>query len=301
MRGIHSLPDEITLRSNDRLEQGDTVLPRLLLQFVVAICAIPAAPADELVTLETRPGVKQRFLFFKPEHPAAAVLIAPGGTGNLNLNSFFGAATVGHNGFANHHFLVNRRDDFKNAGLMIAVIDTPSDRGLMNWAHRMSDEHADDLKAVVAYLKSKADVPVWLVGDSASAFSLANAALRLGNDISGLVFASSVTHIPTNNPYSKTFAADYPEGVMSVKGLEGITQPVLVVSHQDDQCFLSPAANSERLAARFPNARKVEVRYLEGGNGMASGRDACVCPSTHCFTGIQKDANSIITSFIKSN
>lgn len=79
-------------------------------------------------------------------------------------------------------------------GFLAAVVDVPSDRvpdGLTGF--RSSGAHAQDIAGVIAFLKQRADVPVWLVGTSMGTVSAANAAARVPNGVDGLVLTSSVT------------------------------------------------------------------------------------------------------------
>ena len=131
-----------------------------------ALAADGEAPAGqhkaELVSLPTRAGVTQDFILVQPTAgaPKAAVILFAGGGGALRLASS-GAATK------NGNFLVRSRNLFADAGLLVAVPDTPSDHGSgYGKLFRSSDEHASDIAAVIAYLRAKALVPVWLVGTS---------------------------------------------------------------------------------------------------------------------------------------
>ena len=86
------------------------------------------------------------------------------------------------------------RDKFADHNFMVAVVDVPSDRQQgMGAIFRMSNAHAGDIGAVVAYLKSQASLPVWLIGTSMGTFSAAEGAIA-GKDIEGLVLTSTITH-----------------------------------------------------------------------------------------------------------
>jgi len=272
----------------------------LLAGMLVASIVFVAFPAqaEELVTVEARAGAQQSFILIKPDKPKAAVVLIPGGWGNLGLGGSFGKPTVGHSGYADNHYLVNRREDYARRGILVALVDAPSDapsKG-MSYGHRLGGDHVTDLAAVVAYLKKQADVPVWLVGDSAGAFSLINAATNLGDTVRGLVFVSSVTRLSAGKPIP--FATQFPDGVLDADGWERVGVPVLVVANKQDQCAISLPADADKLAAKLAGTKKVQVKYFDHG---ASGRDPCVCPSAHCFTGIQDEVNAAIAEFILAN
>ena len=98
-------------------------------------------------------------------------------------------------GWGDKNFLVRTRKDFARHGLMVAVVDVPSDQ---NWKRginqstkrkeifRMNNEHAQDIKAVAAYLKNEVNIPVWLVGTSWGTVSATNGATRIKEGIGGL-------------------------------------------------------------------------------------------------------------------
>ncbi|MCH7957758.1 MAG: hypothetical protein IIB63_09415, partial [Proteobacteria bacterium] len=63
----------------------------LLCVALAGLAAAAANPAragtrEQLVTLETRAGVTQKFILITPEKPVAAVILFAGGKGNLNLS-----------------------------------------------------------------------------------------------------------------------------------------------------------------------------------------------------------------------
>lgn len=139
---------------------------------LVAGLAPACAGSAELVFIRTPRGAKQSFILIKPDKPVAAVMLFPGGNGALGLKS----ATAMNWGAGN--FLVRTREQFAAQGLMVGVMDAPSDeqRG-MNAIFRMSQSHADDIAAVAGYLKGQANVPVWVVGTSMGTFSAAEGAI----------------------------------------------------------------------------------------------------------------------------
>ena len=83
---------------------------------------------------------------------------------------------------------------FAERGFLAAVVDAPSDRtadGLTGF--RSTEAHARDIAGLIAFVKQRASVPVWLVGTSMGTVSAANAAARLPQGVEGLVLTSSVT------------------------------------------------------------------------------------------------------------
>lgn len=254
------------------------------------ILATPAARAVDatLITVKTERGVTQSFVLIKPEKPAAAVILFAGGHGALGLKS---ATSMG---WGSGNFLVRTRDKFASHGLMVAVVDAPSDKSRgMNALFRMSRDHAADIAEVVRHLKRQADVPVWLVGTSMGTFSAAAAAVH-ATGAHGLVLTSTITRV---KPDWK-IAASHPDGVASM-ALGKVTGPVLVVSHAKDGCDITPAADARKLEARLASARPREVLILDGGSPPQS--EPCEAKSQHGFLGIEDKAVGAIAGFVKAN
>ncbi|MBM3580618.1 MAG: hypothetical protein FJX37_01450 [Alphaproteobacteria bacterium] len=114
------------------------------------------ARADEIVTLKTREGVTQSFALLVPDRPVASVILFPGGNGKTALHILKPGQMI-----RKGNFLVRIRYHLQRLGLMVAVVDVPSDQqtgGMITFRH--SDEHARDIGIVVDFLKAKAPVPV---------------------------------------------------------------------------------------------------------------------------------------------
>lgn len=239
--------------------------------------SVPLHADEKLVEIESRPGVIQKFIFIKPKQPTAAVVLIPGGWGKLKLGSFLGKPTIDPRYAIT--FVVESRKGFAKNNLMVAVIDSPSDhsRDGMGWGWRVTEAHARDLEAVVTFLKSHANVPIWLVGSSNAALSVANFVSKIGNgDVHGLAIGAAVTNIAPDNPFSPGFGQRYPEGAMSVSGLDAFTGPVLVYWHKDDECVLSPPTDAPRLASKFVFSDKVEVKYIDRKASPLPNSDPCL-------------------------
>src|SRR6185436_18665654 len=171
---------------------------------------------------------------------------------------------------------VRTREQFADQDLMVAVVDAPSDHGEgMNAIFRMSKAHADDIGAVAAYLKQEKDVPVWLVGTSMGTFSAAGGAIG-AKGIDGLILTSTITR---SKPDWK-IADNYPNAVASM-ALPQVTVPTLILSHRQDGCPVTPAADAPKLSARLTKARTVETILLDGGDPPISG--PCEAKSQHGY------------------
>jgi hypothetical protein len=266
------------------------VLPLLAALLVLAPFgeAVEAKEA-KLVSVATPRGAKQAFILIKPDNkPVASVILFAGGHGALGLRS----ASSMKWGAGN--FLVRTRDMFAGKGLMVAVIDAPSDQqNGMKATFRMGNAHAGDVGSVAAYLRKEADIPVWLVGTSMGTFSAAGGAIG-AKGVDGLVLTSTITRA---KPDWK-IAGSHPDGVASM-ALGKVKVPALIVSHVKDGCDITPAADAPKLQKRLVGARPLEVVLLKGGLPPQSA--PCDARSQHGFLGIEGKAVDAIANFVKAN
>jgi hypothetical protein len=97
-------------------------LKKLLIAITAWLPSFAALAADELIRLETRPGVEVAVYYMKRDEAIATVVLLPGGAGS------FGKLVDGQP--TGRNFLVRARDHFAQAGLNAAVMNRPSDKAL---------------------------------------------------------------------------------------------------------------------------------------------------------------------------
>ena len=109
--------------------------------------------AEQVVDVPTRPHVTQRLLVLAPENPKAVAILLPGGHGGLQI------AANGSLGWGKGNFLVRSRQLFADQGLLVAIVDAPSDRQAPPYlsGFRGTREHIADLKAVIAWARKRLD------------------------------------------------------------------------------------------------------------------------------------------------
>lgn len=237
---------------------------------------------EEVITVATRPGVTQTVVVVRPPgRPLATVVVLVGGAGKLDLTPRGVPRDA-------PGLLVKRRQQLADHGLVVALLDAPSDRiaeGLLGV--RASREHAIDVGAVIARLRHQDPVPVWLVGVSMGTVSAANASARLGrHGPDGLVLISSVTR---THPYMRESLRDVP--------LESIQAPTLIIHHRHDPCETTPYDQASTLPRRLAVARRVEFLALEGG--LPSRGLPCGPQSPHAFLGMEDVLIDRLVSWIK--
>jgi hypothetical protein len=279
----------MTTRSDTYLRKWGTLGVALLLA-VIWLGALPClsdsisvtkvsfggTPDYSYMSLSARPGATQAFLLIDVEDAAVTVILFAGGDGRLNLNP------LGFGGNLQANFLVRTRDFYTAHGIRVAIVDAPSDAAsLPNF--RLTLEHAQDIQAVIAYLRHRFHDPVWLVGTSSGTVSETNVASRLfGNDgPDGLVLTSSVLVAPGASVFDTTLAA--------------IKVPTLVIHHELDACSATPFSAVPPLMAALTNARDLHLVSFTGGTYVGN---ACDAFHYHGYLGIEAQVTNTIADYI---
>lgn len=231
--------------------------------------AASAQTTQQVVDIPTRPGVTQRMLVLTPPEPKAAVVLLPGGHGGLQIFA------NGSMKWGDGNFLIRSRQLFTEQGLMVAVVDAPSDRQSPPYlgGFRQTLEHAADLKAVIAWLRENAKAPVWLVGTSRGTQSAAYVATELaaaeGPD--GVVLTSTILTEDKGRP-------------VPAMPLGKIRVPVLVVHHEQDGCSLCAFSALPPLMAKLAATPRSQLLSFTGGQSRG---DPCEAFAYHGFNGIE--------------
>lgn len=254
----------------------------LALSAALLLGALPAiaTPSPEVVDLTTRAGVSQRLLVLTPPKPKAAVVLFAGGHGGLQISP------SGSMQWGAGNFLIRSRQLFADQGLMVVIVDAPSDRQSPPFLlrARQSPEHAADIKAVIAWLRQRADLRVWLIGTSRGTESAAHVATQLsGSDgPDGIVLTATILAERRGRP-------------VPAMPLETLRLPVLVVHHEDDACPPCNISDMPALTAKLRNTARTEVLTLRGGE---SHGDPCQGQSHHGFKGIEAEVVERIATWI---
>ena len=255
----------------------------------------PDGGCGDVVTIETHGGTKTRYALVRPKGAPqggqAALVLLVGGGGHLDLDAKGCPRALKGNS------LVRSLPHFHGAGFATALVDAPSDHpgedGLKGF--RMTPQHADDLGEVIADLRKRANLPVWVVGTSRGTISAANAAARLAGSAApdGVVLTSAITSGGKGG--QRPWAA---QTVFDLR-LEAIQMPVLVVGHAADACVRTPAGLMGKITARTNGAREQVVTVTGGPGGAGAGLDACHGRTPHGFLGQEAAVAAGIARFIQ--
>ena len=255
---------------------------RTPLLFLAALLIATSASAQSVRTIDipTRPGATQRFLIITPDKPKAAVILFAGGDGGLTLEADGRIPNAGN-------FLVRSRQQFADQGLTTVVIDAPSDRQSPPYlsGSRQTAEHVSDVKAVIAWLREQAKIPVWLIGTSRGTQSAAYIATQLplaegGAD--GIVLTSSIVR-------------DQRSRAVPEMALDRVRIPVLVAHHRQDGCRACLFADVPPVLERLTATPRKELMAFDGGISVG---DPCEARAYHGFNGIEREVVNAIAAWI---
>lgn len=234
----------------------------LLIAFVCGLIATwspPLMAAPRLIQLETRDGIRNRLLILRPDNPVAAVILFPDGSGRLELTNIFNQPSIGHEKDVPSELMAS----LLGQDIMLILPDTPFDHsshlGLNGWhgsgIFRISADHARDIQEIVAFVRSRENIPVWLAGIRMGAFSATNAAIRLGHDVDGLIIAGGITQCPEQ----QTLRHLCPEGLMGMD-LFDVSVPTLVLSGGNDDPFTGDPYPETMIASALSGAPSVRAQ-----------------------------------------
>ena len=252
----------------------------LFLLFLFVVLPASAETAQRVVDIPSRPGVTQRFLLLTPPDAKAAVILFAGGHGGLDINDNGGF------GWGEGNFLVRTRNQFAEQGLVVVVIDKPSDVPNLN-QRRQIPEHVEDVRAVMNWLRKEYKLPVWLIGTSRGTQSVAYVATTLAGNVDspdGIVLTSTILTDPKGRSVPKM-------------ALDRLTVPVLVVHHENDGCSHCKPSDLPSLMDKLTNASRKEMITFSGGTSRG---DPCEAKAHHGFNGIEQDVVGKIAAWIFS-
>lgn len=257
------------------------------------------APCGQVITVATHEQTTTRYALsvpdttVAPEVPRMALVLLVGGEGYLKLDDQGCPKALKGNS------LVRSIPHFHEAGFITALVDAPSDHhgedGLGGF--RAAAEHAKDLGAVIADVRTRTQVPVWVVGTSRGSISAANAAARLtgANAPDGAVLTSALMWGTDRGRKAWTAQTvfDLP--------LESIQIPLLVLGHEHDKCMRSQPTPMSRIAQRVRSTQK-QVVTVTGGPGNPGPVDLSACEghSPHGFIEQEAEVVAGIARFIRA-
>lgn len=225
-----------------------------------------------------------------PEQPKALVVLFPGGDGAMNFKAYPTYVVMSQ---LEANFLVRSRKYFFQRDIAFLVVDSPGGRPMTPLQRLSALGQVKSLveKAVTTSTKLKG-VPVWGVGTSAGTISLAGLLDYSPDILAGAVFTSSVTR---THGAPGVWSSANSDGVASMP-IGDFKKPVLVLSHKDDQCKDTPAADAELLTSRFKSSSR-KLTLIVGNSSRING-DPCEAYSPHGFYDQEEETVNKIVDFL---
>lgn len=247
---------------------------------LACVTAASAQVAARVVDIPTRPGVTQRMVVLAPAEPKAAVILLAGGHGGLQISP------SGSFRWGEGNFVVRTRQLFAEQGLLTVVVDAPSDRQSPPYLGglRQTPEHVADIKAVIAWLRTQARVPLWLVGTSRGTQSAAFVATQLEapDAPDGLVLTSTILSDDKGRP-------------VPAMPLARLRIPVLVVHHEQDGCSHCRFGDLPALMSKLDHLPRKQLLTFKGGDNRG---DPCEAMAYHGFNGLEREVVTQIAAWI---
>ncbi len=204
----------------------------------------------------------------------ATLIFLPGGDGSFGLANKPNAQPSWILGF------INKTEDKKPLDLVI--MDSRTSLGYRSdLTPRTTSQHVERIKTVIEYYRQKTKLPVFLIGHSNGAVSLASFLNKSSENqklIDGVIFSGSRNETKLNT---------------------NLNLPLLVIHHKDDPNGWTNPKNAEKLFQEIKdkNTLSTDQVWMEGGfddgDVHTSGR--------HMYAGILDKAAAVVKEFIVKN
>jgi hypothetical protein len=261
----------LILRSGRRLRlKGRTLL-------AAAFCLLlPLAARAQTIVQEVpvAGGGSAKVLYAAPANPRAILVIFPGGVGNTDIDA------TGRIGRMGSNFLLRTEALWIAQGF--AFVTIASNGSLMGERH--TPAYANVIAAAIDFARSRANVPVWLVGTSQGSIAAANGAAHLPGRVAGVVLTSSVAGRSLSG--ETVFDSD----------LGAIAVPALIVVNRADACASAGPAPAPQMLAALARAPRKDIIYVESHDSREA---PCEALTPHGFLGIEGDVVARIAEWIK--
>jgi hypothetical protein len=234
--------------------------------------ALPAAAQAIVQDLPTG----EKVLLAGPENPRAIVFVFAGGPGIVGFNSANQITQGGGN------FLLRTEPMWLAQGFAFATLGSSS--SLLG--QRSTPAYANAIARAIDFVRSRTNVPVWLVGTSMGSIAAANGAAHLPGRVAGVVLTSSVA-APNKASGESVFSSD----------LGAIAVPALVVANRNDTCPIAGPSFAPQILAALARSPRKDIIYVESSEQRS---DSCEAMAPHGYLGIEADVVQRISDWIRA-
>jgi hypothetical protein len=262
----------------------------VVLVVLVVLCGLPAW-ADPIVEIESR-GQKVRAVLLKPANPKGAVILLAGGDGRLDITPGGEITKLRFNQ------LVRTRALYERSGYVTLVPDiAPGFKvGASGVAeqYRASRGFAQDIGAMVKYLRGIVPKPIVVVGTSRGSLSVANAVAKLKGEGNlrpdAAVLTSAFLQVGAHVPGLTVFK-------IANGNARALDVPTMLVWHDADTCPYTSAATVPPFRAWYQGSgRKLAEKSFSGG--LPPKSEPCEAFAPHGFYGLDNEVAGAITGFV---
>jgi hypothetical protein len=264
----------------------------LFVALLSALCGSPAW-ADPVVEIESR-GHEVRAVLLKPANPKGAVILLAGGDGRLDITPGGEITKLRFNQ------LVRTRALSERAGSVPLVPDiAPSFKvgasGVVE-LYRASRGFAQDIGAMVKYLRGIVPKPIVAVGTSRGSLSVANALAKLKGEgeqrPDAAVLTSAFLRVGAHVPGLTVFK-------IANGNARALDVPTMLVWHVADACPHTAASTVPPFRAWYQGSgRSLAEKSFSGGSRPES--EPCEARSPHGFYGLDPEVAGAITGWVGS-
>jgi dienelactone hydrolase len=264
---------------------------RLLLVVLLVALGGSSAWADPVVEIESR-GQKVRAVLLKPSNPKGAVILLAGGDGRLDITPGGEITKLRFNQ------LVRTRALYERAGYVTLVPDiAPGFKvGASGVAeqYRASRAFAQDIGAMVKYLRGIVPKPIVAVGTSRGSLSVANAVAKLKGEgdqrPDAAVLTSAFLRVGANVSGLTVFK-------IANGNARALDVPTLVAWHVADACPHTLASAVPAFRTWYQSSgRTFAEKSFSGGSRPES--EPCEARSPHGFYGLDPEVAGAITAWV---
>ena len=195
----------------------------------------------------------------------------PGWWGNLNSKNF----------------LIRERMSFFEKGANIFIFPNTAKKQKMSYDDRLNGSHRDKIHKLVNEIRSRNDLPIFLVGISRGAVSVGSYIAEYGKGVDGAILISAIyfnDRISKRNAYS----------MQEVIGRKPKTT-ILIIHHESDGCKICQPSSAQDF---FNTIEGVEKSLFWVSGGQSSG-DPHGPFHHHGYEGVENIAVDYLINWVK--
>jgi pimeloyl-ACP methyl ester carboxylesterase len=216
-------------------------------------------------------------LFTGPTNPRATLFLFVGDEGQIAFDDSGRILKYATN------FLVRTEPLWLAQGFAVAIPAPPNGASLVGKRH--TADYADELAPAIDFARTRANAPMWMVGNSAGSVSAASAAAHLAGRVAGIVLTSSLAG-----------PSRMGETVFD-SNLGAIVVPALVIANRGDTCPSAGPGFAPQILAALTRAPRKELIYVESSDIRSA---PCEALSPHGYLGIEAETVTRISDWIRA-